>query len=62
MTSGDTDMEVVIQQNGHTKSDILKLLQRQHEAEIESRSEWCEQRIVWQDGKIVAYEKLEKYR
>ena len=55
-------MEVVIQQNGHTKSDILKLLQRQHEAEIESRSEWCEQRIVWQDGKIVAYEKLEKYR
>jgi hypothetical protein len=43
------------------KSEMLKRLARQHETEIEDRSEWCEQRIVWQKGKIVRYEKLERF-
>ena len=45
-----------------TKTELLKRLIEQHQSEIECNNEWCEQRIIWQDGKIVSYEKLEKYR
>ena len=56
-------MDVIIEiPNEIPKSELLKKLARQHEIEIESRSEWCEQRIVWQGGKIVMYEKIERYR
>jgi hypothetical protein len=43
------------------KSEMFKRLARQHEIEIEAGAEWCEQRIVWQKGKVVRYEKLERF-
>lgn len=57
-------MGIVIIQNieAEPKTETLKRLARQHEIEIESNLEWCEQRIIWHNGKIVRYEKLESYQ
>ena len=52
----------LVQEEIISKSETLKKLERQHEIEIEDNNEWCEQRIVWQDGKIIHYEKREKYQ
>ena len=57
-------MEIFIQANipEVSKSEMLKKLASQHEIEIERNKEWCEQRIIWHNGQIVRYEKLESYQ
>ena len=44
------------------KTELLLKLAEQHQAEIQSNKEYCEQRIIWQNGVIVRYEKVEKYQ
>jgi hypothetical protein len=44
------------------KTELLLKLAEQHQAEIKCNKEYCEQRIIWQNGEIVRYEKLEKFQ
>jgi len=45
-----------------TKSELLEKLAEQHKDEIKCNNESCEQVITWQDGEIVYYKKIEKYK
>ena len=52
-------MDIVIELD---RNQLLLIKAGQDQQEIENNKENCDQILKWQNGKLVAYEKIEKYR